>query len=235
MSSCYCQNIVCGILRCSLNGCRRVCEFSPKECDIFLSHSGQEKPFVEQLYHDLKGMKQHAFFAQDSDCLPKAKKFGPEILEAAARCRVGVVVVSEGYLTSKWPMLELSKFVECRVHLFPLFLKLSPSDLKGMEVETRWKKSWRQLVERGEVKEEVLELWSKAVKELRSSTGLEYGKFANTEYKYRAAVVEEICRLLPPKLEWSTSDIQGFDRLCTVRSRRLIQLFGFEVSRLKVP
>ena len=162
-------------------------------------------------------------------------KFGPEILEAAARCRVGVVVVSEGYLTSKWPMLELSKFVESKVKLFPLFFKLLPSDLKAMEVGTRWKKSWREMVERGEVKEEELELWSKAVKDLRSSNGLEYGKFSSSEYKYRAAVVKEICRLLPPKLEWSTSDIQGCDRLCTVRWRRLICVFGFEVSFKKVP
>ena len=179
---------------------------------------------MEQLYHDLKGMKQHAFFDQDSDCLPKTTKFGPEILEAATRCRVGVVVVSEGYLTSKWPMLELSKFVESKVELFPLFFKLSPSDLKGTEVETRWKRSWREMVERGEVKEEVLELWSKAVKELRSSNGLEYGKFSNSEYNYRAAVVKEICRLLPPKLEWSTSDIQGCDHLCMVHWRGLIRI-----------
>ncbi|KAG0561020.1 hypothetical protein KC19_9G031300 [Ceratodon purpureus] len=200
---------------------RRVCEPQPKH-DIFLSHSGQEKAFVEQLYHDLRRVNQRAFFDQDSNCLAKAEKFAREIIDAAGRCRVGVVVVSEGYLTSKWPMLELSRCVECGVKVFPLFFKLSPSDLKGNEVETKWKQSWRQLVERGEVKEEVLESWSKAVKELRSSNGLEYGKFANSEYKYRCAVVEEICKLWPPRVKCSTDvpqdEIQGYERLCKVAS-----------------
>ncbi|KAG0625969.1 hypothetical protein M758_2G092400 [Ceratodon purpureus] len=200
---------------------RRICEPQPKH-DIFLSHSGQEKAFVEQLYHDLRSVNQRAFFDQDSNCLAKAEKFAREIIDAAGRCRVGVVVVSKGYLTSKWPMLELSRFVECGVKLFPLFFKLSPSDLKGNEVETKWKQSWRQLVERGEVKEEVLESWSKAVKELRSSNGLEYGKFANSEYKYRCAVVEEICKLWPPRVKCSTDvpqdEIQGYERLCKVAS-----------------
>ncbi|KAG0586256.1 hypothetical protein KC19_2G076200 [Ceratodon purpureus] len=200
---------------------RRICEPQPKH-DIFLSHSGQEKPFVEQLYHDLRSVNQRAFFDQDSNCLAKAEKFAREIIDAAGRCRVGVVVVSEGYLTSKWPMLELSRFVECGVKVFPLFFKLSPSDLKGNEVETKWKLSWRQLVERGEVKEEVLESWSKAVKELRSWNGLEYGKFANSEYKYRCAVVEEICKLWPPRVKCSTDvpkdEIQGYERLCKMAS-----------------
>ncbi|KAG0556320.1 hypothetical protein KC19_11G043900 [Ceratodon purpureus] len=200
---------------------RRIGESQSKH-DIFLSHSGQEKNFVEQLYHDLKRMKQRPFFDQDSNCLAKAEKFAPEIIEAAGRCRVGVVVVSEGYLTSKWPMLELSRFVECGVKVFPLFFKLSPSDLKENEVETRWKQSWRKLVERGEVNEEVLELWSKAAKELRSSNGLEYAKFADSEYKYRCAVVEEICRLWPARPKFSTDvpreEVQGYERLCKVAS-----------------
>ncbi|KAG0586233.1 hypothetical protein KC19_2G074100 [Ceratodon purpureus] len=206
---------------------RRVCEPQPKH-DVFLSHSGQEKAFVEQLYHDLRRVNQRAFFDQDSNCLAKAEKFAREIIDAAGRCRVGVVVVSEGYLTSKWPMLELSRFVECGVKVFPLFLKLSPSDLKGNEVETKWKQSWRQLVERGEVKEEVLESWSKAVKELRSSNGLEYGKFANSEYKYRCAVVEEICKLWPPRVKCSTDvpqdEIQGYERLCKVASSMFTEM-----------
>ncbi|KAG0590866.1 hypothetical protein KC19_1G132100 [Ceratodon purpureus] len=199
---------------------RRVCK---SQHDVFLSHSGQEKAFVEQLYHDLKRMNQRPFFDEDSDCLRKAEKFAGEILEAAGQCRVGVVVVSEAYLTSKWPMLELSRFVECGVKVFPLFFKLSPSDLKGNEVEAKWKQSWRELVERGEVKEDVMEMWSEAVKELRSSNGLEYGKFAKSEYKYRCAVVEEICKIVPPVLEWSTDEIQGYERVCEATSSMFME------------
>jgi hypothetical protein len=118
--------------------------------DIFLSHSGQDKAFVEQLYHDLKRVNHHPFFDQSSYSLPKAEKFAPAIFEAAEQCRLGVVVVSEGYLTSKWPMLELSKFVESKktsnpeLRLLPLYFRLSPGKrkwtLNGRLVGGSW---WR--------------------------------------------------------------------------------------------
>ncbi|KAG0586262.1 hypothetical protein KC19_2G076800 [Ceratodon purpureus] len=194
---------------------RRVREPEP----IFLSHSGHEKPFVEQLYRDLERVNQRAFFDQDPDSLVKGEKFEDQIIEAARRCKVGVVVVSKGYLTTLWPMLELNWFVEYGVKLFPLFFKLSPSDLDESEVDKRWKPSWRKLVEKGEVKEEVLESWSKAVKELQSSNGLDFGKFATSEYKYRCAVVEEIDRLWPRKMKYAIDvEIQGYERLCKMAS-----------------
>jgi hypothetical protein len=51
---------------------------------------------------------------------------------------------------------------------------------------------------------------------------LEYGKFANSEYKYRSAVVAKICKRLPPILRWNTDHIQGYERLCKVRWRYLL-------------
>lgn len=191
------------------------------EKDIFLSHSGHEKPFVEQLFQDLKRVKQNAFFDQDTESLPKAEKFAQNVLYAAAQCRMGVVVLSPHYLRSRWPMLELSKIVESMktsnpgLKLFPLFLTLSPSDLNDAEVE-KLKPTWENIVRRRKMKEEVVELWSAAVKELRSWNGLDYSSFGNSEYKYRSAVVHEICKLLPPILKWKTDNIQGYERLCKV-------------------
>lgn len=179
---------------------------------------------MEQLYKDLKRANHRLFFDQESDCLPKAEKFAGKIFQAAEQCQLGVVVLSESYLSSKWPMMELSMFVESKktknfdLKLFPLFYKLLPSDLIENEVERKWKHIWRELVKKGEVKEEKLVMWSEALRELRSTNGLEYWKFANSEYKYRSAVVGEIRKLLPPILEWSINHIQGFERLCKVCS-----------------
>jgi hypothetical protein len=89
------------------------------ERDIFLSHSGEQKPFVEQLFHDFRTAGKHPFFDQDPDSLPKAEPFPPRIVDAAEQCKIGVVVLSEDYLKSYWPMVELNLFVEFKVKLFP--------------------------------------------------------------------------------------------------------------------
>jgi hypothetical protein len=162
------------------------------------------------LFHDFRSAGKHPFFDQDRNSLPKAEPFPQNIVDAAKQCQMGVVVLSEDYLKSKWPMLELSKFVESKVRLFPLFFKLSPSDLKQDKVESRWKPAWRDMG----MEEEVVESWGKAVKALRISNGLEYAKYANSEYKYRLDVVSEICKQLPPILKLKTDDIHGYERLC---------------------
>jgi hypothetical protein len=213
---------------------------------IFLSHSGDEKPFVEQLSVDLKRVNHSPIF------------------EAAEHCQLTGVVLSKGYLSSKWPMLELSAFLKAKktknpnLKLFPLFYKLSPSDLDAKKVETEWMEKWEGLVESGAVQAEEVSLWSEAVKslldaknvemekekdlkeqlvqgeveaedfsklfgeavrELRPFNGLDFRKYGNSEVKYRAAVVEEICRCVPPMMEIDTERIRGCHRLCEVRRR----------------
>jgi hypothetical protein len=161
-------------------------------------------------------------------------------------------------------MLELSAFLKAKktknpnLKLFPLFYKLSPSDLDAKKVETEWMEKWEGLVESGAVQAEEVSLWSEAVKslldaknvemekekdlkeqlvqgeveaedfsklfgeavrELRPFNGLDFRKYGNSEVKYRAAVVEEICRCVPPMMEIDTERIRGCHRLCEVRRR----------------
>jgi hypothetical protein len=70
---------------------------------IFLSHSGVQKDFVEQLCEDLEGCKHFPFFDKRPSSLPKGKRFAKLILKAAQQCQMAVVVLSEDYVTSKWP------------------------------------------------------------------------------------------------------------------------------------
>ena len=95
---------------------------------MFLSHSGAQKDYVRQLCKDLEAETYYPFFDQRSSSLLKGKKIAPEIIAAAQQCYVAVVVLSKGYLTSKWPMLEPVEFVKAmksgdnsELELFPLF------------------------------------------------------------------------------------------------------------------
>ena len=93
---------------------------------------------MEQLCKDLEEAKLYPFFDQDRDSLPVGEKFAPLIFEAAKQCLVAVVVLSPGYMESKWPMLELIKFHKAMnagypVKFVPLFYKLTPDDLRKPE------------------------------------------------------------------------------------------------------
>jgi len=86
----------------------------PPEHTIFLSHNGHDKPFVERLCEELKCLNYSPFFDQNSDSLPKGERFPPHLFKVAKQCLLAMIVLSERYLTSKWPMLELTAFVKAR-------------------------------------------------------------------------------------------------------------------------
>ncbi|KAI5054116.1 hypothetical protein GOP47_0030990 [Adiantum capillus-veneris] len=114
---------------------------------IFLTHSGKQKPFVESLYSALRRVNHKAFFDQHS--LPKGSTFPQCIKTAALGCELGVVVLSEDFLTSKWPMIELEILVLQRgpkAKLLPLFYKLGPADLKSPANLAQWQQVWEEKV-----------------------------------------------------------------------------------------
>ena len=79
---------------------------------IFLSHSGFQKEFVWHLCEALQDRGHSPFFDKLPSSLPKGERFAELILEAAKQCEMAVVVVSEEYFTSRWPMIELHSFAE---------------------------------------------------------------------------------------------------------------------------
>ncbi|KAG0627336.1 hypothetical protein M758_2G192700 [Ceratodon purpureus] len=196
---------------------------------IFLSHSGAEKNFVEQLCKDLEATGySFPFFDQRSHSLPKGKDFAALILEAAKLCHVGVVVLSETFLTSKWPMIELGKFHEAKksenssLNMLPLFFKLSVEDLDEQSVSERWMPKWQEYATTD--KRIDVTLWRDAVLALpkvnglifeeprarhKSSTGI------RSEVEYRSAIVQAILRLSSPDLLYGSSEnMVGYNRLC---------------------
>lgn len=127
--------------------CSNIPELLPKH-KIFLSHSGAQKPFVEQLCVDLEKAGHCPFFDQRPESLPKGEKFPELILDAARQCHVAVVVLSEDHLTSKWPMLELVTFVEAQrsfntnLTILPLFYKLTVTDLEEQRANEQLMVMW---------------------------------------------------------------------------------------------
>ena len=135
--------------------CSQELEWLPKH-KIFLSHSGAQEPFVEQLCLDLENAGHFPFFDRRPDNLPKGEKFAELILEAARECCVAVVVLFMDYLESKWPMLELIQFTRRRrlynhnlkflpLKILPLFYKIGVDDLKSGH--DRIMSLWRERVE----------------------------------------------------------------------------------------
>ena len=60
----------------------------------------------------LKRNAYHPFFDEYPDCLPKGEPFAQRIKDTCRLADVGVVVLSDEFLQSKCPMIELTIFIQ---------------------------------------------------------------------------------------------------------------------------
>ncbi|XP_073386640.1 disease resistance protein Roq1 isoform X2 [Physcomitrium patens] len=154
---------------------------------IFLSHSGAQKSFVEALCDQLEDVRRFPFFDKRADSLPLGERFPDLIFQAAQQCRVAVVILSEEYFTTKWPMLELVAFMQARESdinkpkILPLFFKTSLSELGDTTRRNHWFSAWEVLAQADHrVK---LGKWKDALKQLPSFKGIEYVKRGESPYQ----------------------------------------------------
>lgn len=168
--------------------------------NIFLSHSGAQKDFVEQLCEDLERANQTPFFDKRPDSLPKGVPFAPFIFTATQECDLAIVVVSQHYFTrSKWPMTELDKIVHngkkdsSRAMILPLFYRMSCKEFKNPRRREGWFQQWAEWAESdGRVS---VERWKAAVRELDGRNGMEYVKGLG-EVAYRKEIVRIVGEML---------------------------------------
>lgn len=203
--------LICGM-------CRELC-IEPKH-NIFLSHSGAQKNFVEQLCTDLERVNYNPFFDKRPDCLPKGETFPPLILKAAKQCRAAILVLSEEFFTrSKWPMIEFNAFVQARastnpcLKILPLFLGITINEFKDAKRRKRWLKVWQDwaaIDDRIDVRK-----WVSALEALNPISAMEYGAGVG-EVNFREKVKEVICKLVPPDLKWDVPQVLDMPRLCEV-------------------
>ena len=197
-----------------------VCRSAASGHSIFLSHSGAQKNFVEQLCVDLESCNRSVFFDKRSDSLPKGEPFPQHIFKAIQECQVGVVVLSEEFFSSKWPMLELvamskrMRLGNSRLKIMPIFLSISPIECRDVRNHGRWLSTWCEWAQ--EDKRMDIEEWKEALKLLGRMNGFVY-KVGLGEVKFRKEIVKEICKVVSPTTTWDDSHVEGRSRLCKVR------------------
>lgn len=186
---------------------------------IFLSHSGAQKGFVEQLCVDLERCDRYPFLDKRRDCLPIGKDFPSLIFQAIEQCEVGVVVLSEEFFTkTKWPMLELVAMTNVKKRnpsftIMPVLLGITLSQCRDAEKHKKWISTWNTWAKsdsRIEVKD-----WENALQLFGPTNALPYNSELG-EVKFREELVEAICKLVPPETRLEDSHIQGRSRLCKV-------------------
>lgn len=185
---------------------------------IFISHSGAEKDFVDQLCVDLEQRHHNPFFDKRPDSLPKGEKFPSLIFQAAEQCWVAVLVLSKDFfIRSKWPMLELVACIEAKkknpqLKILPLFYRVSLKELKDESFERLCYLTWTEW--RATDPRVHPFNWRNALQAIYSSNGIQFD--GQGAVLYRRRVVEAVCRLVPPNVNFDDSFVQGKERLCQV-------------------
>ncbi|KAG0605506.1 hypothetical protein M758_9G064500 [Ceratodon purpureus] len=195
---------------------------------IFLSHSGAQKYFVENLCKDLEDHHRFPFFDIRESSLPKGERFPEHIVEAAQQCNLAVVVVSEEYFTSKWPMIELVEFVRAKksgrnpkLKILPLFMGLSHSEFSDQTRQEGWFRKWAETwVEEESSRINVAE-WKEALKEVKAFNGMQFHQDMRKLASYQKNVVRMICKVVSPDVKWYNAHVQGGSNICEVYSEQI--------------
>jgi hypothetical protein len=186
---------------------------------IFLSHSGAQKEFVEQLCVDLERRHRYPFFDKRPSSLPKGERFPDLIKAAVAQCKMMVVVVSEEYFTSKWPMIELNGFMQATkkdptLKILPLFFGLNVGEFSDGRRQKKWFKKWETMA-KDDKRIEVVE-WKESIRWFGGFNGLVYDRDSNEVVAYRKEIVSSICKSIPSDIKYDESHVQGRSKLCQV-------------------
>ena len=98
----------------------------PKRRLTFVSHAGEEKPFVLSLLRAIENVNVATFFDDDMSVGDSSEN---EMITRAAEADQAVVVLSRAFLTKKWPMKELNIMLENEIRVYPLYYRVTPDEL----------------------------------------------------------------------------------------------------------
>jgi len=189
---------------------------------VFLSHSGKDKAFVSHLDRRLRSVHHYPFFDVREDSLPVGDKFADIIFQASKQCRLAIVVVSDDFFMSKWPMLELASFVEAKnvvnpeMEILPVFYRLTVAEFKEPKRQRVWFEKWERLKESDERVDTLS--WKKALRVLGAYNGVVYCGTKQTEDEFIESIVELVFRFVPPDFLYDDSHVKGATHLCEVSS-----------------
>lgn len=99
-------------------------------CDVFINHRGidTKRNVAGLLYHHLRCLHLRPFL--DSKNMKPGDKLFDKIDEAIRECKVGIAVFSPMYCDSYFCLHELSKMVELKKRIVPVFCDVKPSELR---------------------------------------------------------------------------------------------------------
>ena len=186
--------------------------------NIFLSHGGAQKEFVDQLCVDLERRQRFPFFDRQPSSLPKGERFPGIIKDAVAQCKMMVVVVSEQYFTSRWLMIELNGFVQASKgkdnskKILPLFYGLNVEEFSESDRQKKWFTTWKKMAK--DDKRIKVDEWKESLKVLRPFHGCVYE--GQKVLAYREEIVSSICKAIPPDIQYDELHVQGRSKLCKV-------------------
>ena len=160
------------------------------------------------------------FFDEDPECLPKGEFFSPQIKTACELTDVAVLVLSDEFFTSKWPMIELSIFIREQMRregmkILPLFMGFSVKEFRNTERQEYWQNKWNEL----RIGDDDIDVLKKALKVLGGINGLEYCRYKNEE-EYIESIMSAIFKLVTPDV-WDDSYVKGKSKFRQVLTENL--------------
>ena len=169
---------------------------------MFLSHSGKDKAFVGHLDHRLRSVNHYPFFDVHEDSLPLGDKFTDIIFQASKKCQLAIVVVSDDFFMSKWPMLELASFVEAKngdnpeMKILPLFYRLTFAQFKEPKRRRVWFTKWKMLQKSNERLD--ISSWKDALSGLGGQNDAMFCGTGQDEVRYIESIVQSVFMWVPP-------------------------------------
>ena len=195
---------------------------------VFLSHSGAQKDFAEQLCVDLETFDRYPFFDKRRSSLPIGEGFVKLIFDAIQQCQIGVLILSKDFFTkTKWPMIELVAMVkelekpDSKIKIIPVFYHISRQDYVDISNLNQWVSQWEEWA--NEDKRICVEEWKRALAVLKGINSLVINGIG--EVKARKLIVDAVCELLLPETRWDDSHVEGKLRLCEVKDLTSLNTF----------
>ncbi|KAI5070236.1 hypothetical protein GOP47_0014579 [Adiantum capillus-veneris] len=203
---------------------------------IFLSHEGADKLFVTSLYEELKKRQLEAFLDVDRESLPLGENFPQRIVDAIKGCKVAVFLLSEAFLSKRWPMIEL---VEAHNHykeygrplLLPIFFSIAVNEIPSKW--QIWEAAWDKLTTASRATTTTSlstdhtstyrtqlsrEICGRAVKYITKHNGICKGS-GQTDHEFLMKLVHELCLKVKPDI-WGTNDMHSKHHLCQPLKKR---------------
>ena len=101
--------------------------------DVFICHTGDDKPFVQILYGEMQKCGLRAFF--DKESLEKGDEVQATIANAIINSTFFVVVLSWSFLDQEYPEAELKAALafpeEYKKRIMPVFYKMTADECHG--------------------------------------------------------------------------------------------------------